>query len=136
MTHYLAHISSLSEDMIGFQCVPTDKNYQDVEYERPGIRGWLTDEGWKVKCFEDLLTGDISFPPECFELSHTFVDRLNEGRERIRGQEGKIDGGWTSVRINTAQDRPTRATGTAAKQLKEDEAEEAIKRAYEGAPNA
>lgn len=129
-TCYLAHVTAMSEEIIGFQCVPTPSSFDGtVEYDRPGIRGWLTDEGWKVKCFEDFLTGDSTFPPECFTLAEGITDALDLAREQVRGHEGSLMKGHASIQIRLS-DTP-RATGKQARVLKEDEAERAIAGAYE-----
>lgn len=130
-TYFLGHVMALSEDIIGAQLIPTDVSYQEVDYDRPGIRLWLSDEGWKVKCFENYLTGDTTFPPSCFSLDPKIGALLDEGRERVRGHEGSLMHSHTEVRIQLDDVRPVRATGTVSKELKEDEAEQAIARAFD-----
>lgn len=128
MSYYSANVCVVTQDIVFGEIVPTQgQGSEDVDKSRPVIRFRLgeIDRLWHAEKLYNLETNEATDPPACFKPRAELTNALDEA---LRSREGQAT---NSVEVCVPEDEPVvRATGQAAKDLKEAEAEDASRRAW------
>ena len=127
--HYVANVCVISQEVVYGEIVPSmGEGSGEVDKNRPVLSFRLgEDKRWHAWNVYNLETDRSTEPPPCFKPRSELTNALDEA---LRCREGQS---IHSVEFFMDESPAVvRATGQAAKDLKESEAEAAIERAWDG----